>query len=149
MAARSLQDLVPFEIAPKNAARFAARIVETLWEVEKVKLNYSVASIKTVDQVLDDYSQHKEVTPRRIAVTLFELGCYVGEVIVRHNPGARWTTLGDEETESSLNSGLVVELATGTVVNPIGKVEKRLVNGDGDDLPHFYQMVRTIDDEPD
>jgi len=149
MPANSLQELVPFEINPANAPRFAARIVETMREVERIKLDYSVASIKKVDKILDDYGGTKGVTPRKIAVTLFELGCYVGQVIIRHNRGAKWVLLPDDETESSLNSGLVVELVTGTIINPIGKVEKRLVNGDGDYLPHFYQMVETIDDEDD
>ena len=71
--------------------------------------------------------------------------CYVGEVIVRYNPGSRWIELPDDETESSLNSGLVVQLPQGIEVNPIGKAEKRLVNGDGDSIAHFYKEIVRLD----
>jgi hypothetical protein len=148
MEAESLQDLVPYKIVPRNAARFAERVVETIREVEHIKLDFSVASLKKVDKILGDYGSYNEVTPMSIAVTLFQLGCYVGEVIVRNNPGSRWMELGDDEVESSLNSGLVVRMPKRTEVNPIGKAEKRLVNGEGDSIVHFYKEIVRIDNEP-
>jgi hypothetical protein len=33
----------------------------------------------------------------------------------------------------------------GTEVNPIGKAEKRLVNGEGDSIAHFYREILKID----
>jgi hypothetical protein len=148
MAEESLHELVPFEIVPKNATRFAERIVATLKETDEIHLDFSVASLKEVDRILEDYSSYDGVTPQTIAVTLFELGCYVGEVIVRHNPGARWGKLRKDQSESSLDSGLVVQMPKGTVVNPIGKAEKRLVNGEGDSIDHFYKEIVKIDQQP-
>jgi hypothetical protein len=145
MEAESLQELVPYKIIPRNASKFAERIVATIKEVEEIELDFSVPSLKTVDKILDDYSQYDNVTPMTIAVTLFELGCYVGEVIVRNNAGSKWFTLPDDETESSLNSGLCVRMPLGTEVNPIGKAEKRLVNGEGDSIAHFYREILKID----
>jgi hypothetical protein len=141
----SLQQLVPYKIIPRNAARFAERIVESIKEVDDITLDFSVPSLKKVDKILDDYSTYDGVTPMTIAVTLFEFGCYVGEVIVRNNPGSRWIALPDDETESSLNSGLIVRMPKGTEVNPIGKAEKRLVNGEGDSIVHFYKEIVRLD----
>ena len=148
MEAKSLQELVPFPIMPENAARFAERIVQTTRELDHIELDYSVASLKLVDHILEMSNRYKGVTPRKIAATLFAYGCYVGEVIVRNNPGAYWSLLDDDETESSLNSGLVVMMPLGTQVNPIGKAEKRLLNGEGDSLAHFYDVIVKLDREP-
>ena len=144
----SLHQLVPYKIVPKNAARFAERIAATIKEEDDIDLDFSVGSLKKIDKILEDYSSYDGVTPKTIAVTLFELGCYVGEVIVRNNPGARWRSLPDDQTESSLESGLVVRMPLGTVVNPIGKAEKRLVYGEQDSIAHFYREILKIEREP-
>jgi len=148
MEAESLHEIVPFKIIPRNAARFAERIVQTIAEEEDITLDFSVTSLKKIDKILGDFSEYDGVTPYTIAVTLFELGCYVGEVIVRNNPGSKWIELGDDDVESSLNSGLVVMMPLGTEVNPIGKAEKRLVNGEGDSIAHFYKEILKIDAKP-
>ena len=148
MQPESLQQLVPWEIIPQNAARFAARIVLTTRELDGIDLDYSVGSLKLVDEILEASSRHEGVTPLKIAATLFGYGCYVGEVIVRNNPGAHWSSLPDDERESSLNSGLVVMMPLGTQVNPIGKAEKRLLNGEGDSLQEFYKFIVNLDNEP-
>ena len=148
MEAKSLQELVPFAIIPANAARFAARIVKTTRELDQIELDYSIESLKLVDEILEASRSFEGVTPLKIAATLFGYGCYVGEVIIRNNPGAHWTTLTEDETESSLNSGLVVIMPQGTQVNPIGKAEKRLLNGDLDSLAGFYDFIIKLDREP-
>jgi hypothetical protein len=150
MKPKSLQELVPFEITPQNASRFAERIVDSAREVDGVELDYSVASLEEVNQILMGFRNQKKV-PKvlDIAVTLFEFGCYVGEVLVRNNSGSEWAMLPDDETESPLNSGLVVELPKGTTANPIGKVVKRFENGEGDDLVYFYRMVLSLEKETD
>jgi hypothetical protein len=78
--------------------------------------------------------------------SLFCFGCYVGEVIVRNNRGACWTGLAEDETESELDTGMVVRLASGTILNPIGKAEKRLLNGEIDSLAYFYRAL--VDGDP-
>jgi hypothetical protein len=146
MQIESLQQLVEHEIVPNNAARFAEEIVEMAKELDGIDLDYSVDSLKHVDVILEGFRGDKSVTPKSIAATLFKFGCYVGEVIVRNNPGAHWICLPEDETESSLNSGLAVELVSETIVNPIGKAEKRLLNGEIDSLEFFYKSVMDIDE---
>jgi hypothetical protein len=41
---------------------------------------------------------------------------------------------------------MVVRLASGTIVNPIGKVEKRMLSGEIDQLQYFYNAC--VEDDP-
>jgi hypothetical protein len=137
----SLQELVDYEIVPENAPKFAAKIVGMAKKLDDIDLDYSPESLEKVDEMFESFRGDESVTPHSIAATLFSFGCYVGEVFRRANPGSRWVTLPDDQTESSLNSGLVLKLRSGTTVNPIGKAEKRLVNGEGDSLHYFYRAL--------
>ena len=124
-------------VVPENAASFAASTVDKVRRIAQIELDYSVASLEHIDAILGQFHSD-QVTVNDVAITLFCFGCYVGEVIVRSIPGAHWTTVAPGTTESSLNSGLLVRLPSGTILNPIGKVEKRLLNGEIDSIPYFY-----------
>jgi hypothetical protein len=65
-------------------------------------------------------------------------GCYVGEVMRRHL-GGRWsnTPVGDQ--------GPVLRLEIGaTQVFPLRKVEKRILDGQGDAIPFYFHAVRQV-----
>ena len=126
-------------VVPENAASFAASTVDKVRGIAQIELDYSVGSLQHVDALLGQFHSD-QVSVNDVAITLFCFGCYVGEVIVRNNPGARWSSVAPGTTESSLNSGLLVQLPSGTVLNPIGKVEKRLLNGEVDSVPYFYYV---------
>jgi len=139
------QKLGKVVVAPKNAAEFAGWGVEQAKKAYNVTLDYSVGSLKDIDDILEQFfAEH--VTVGDVYLSLFCFGCYVGEVIVRNNQGARWIGLAENETESELDSGMVVRLASGTIVNPIGKAEKRMLNGDIDQLQYFYKAL--VEDDP-
>jgi hypothetical protein len=139
------QKLGEVVVAPKNAALFAADAVESVKKFHHIALDYSVGSLRHIDKILQEY--HAEgVTVDGLWLTLFFYGCYAGEVIVRNNRGARWISLPDDSYESELDTGMVVQLASGTVVNPIGKAEKRLLNGEIDSLESFYEAF--VEDDP-
>jgi hypothetical protein len=132
-------------VAPKNAAQFAEWCVEQTKKAYDVELDYSVASLRHIDEILEHFHA-EDVTIDDVYVSLFCFGCYVGEVIVRNNRGACWISLADDEYESELDTGMVVRLASGTVVNPIGKAEKRLLNGEIDQLQYFYRAL--VENDP-
>jgi hypothetical protein len=139
------QKLGKFVVVPENAAQFAANMVDRVKKLDDVTLDYSVGSLRHIDDILERF--HNEgVTVEDVALTLFGFGCYVGEVIVRNNRGARWIGLSENETESDLDSGMIVNLASGTIVNPIGKVEKRMLNGEIDQLQYFYKVF--VEEDP-
>ena len=132
-------------VAPKNAHRFGEYALQLAKRLANVKLDYSVRSLRHIDDILEGYYQ-EHLTVDDLWLSLFCFGCYVGEVIVRNNRGARWISLPKDRYESELDTGMVVRLATGTTVNPIGKAEKRMLNGDIDQLQYFYKAL--VEDDP-
>ncbi|HVJ83533.1 MAG TPA: hypothetical protein VNC50_20880, partial [Planctomycetia bacterium] len=96
----------------------------------------SVASLRAVDDIIEDLRQ-EGCTSDQMAETLFGFGCYVGEVFVR-NAGGRWRNAAETSMADLAGFPLVVELGKESFCNPIGKVFKRMDNGEGDDLPYFY-----------
>jgi hypothetical protein len=75
---------------------------------------------------------------------LFGFGCYVGEVFVR-NAGGKWRNSAETPLAELAGLPLLIELGTESFCNPIGKVFKRLENGEVDSLPYFYQVFTTRD----
>ena len=132
-------------VAPKNAGQFAAYALKLAKNLSKVTLDYSVGSLRHIDDILEGYYQ-EHLTVDDVWLSLFCLGCYVGEVIVRNNRGARWISLPEDRYESELDTGMVVRLATGTIVNPIGKAEKHMLNGDIDSVEYLYKAF--VEDDP-
>lgn len=98
------------DISPANAPGFAADIVETTQRVDGIVLDYSVASLDKVDEILGDF--HAEwVTVEEIAGTVFGFGCYVGEVFVCNGAGC-WRQASQDEIESVYGVPLVIVLET-------------------------------------
>lgn len=128
-----------YDIVPENAPRFAADIVATTRKIRRETLDYSVKSLKIVDEIIGDF--HSEgVSVEDIAATVFGFGCYVGEVFVKHAAG-KWRSATQEEIDNFYGVPLIVVLNDTTTANPIGKVIKRLENGDVDNIPYFYKAI--------
>jgi hypothetical protein len=127
-----------YEATPANAPRFAADMVRVAQQVSEVALDYSVASLKNVDDIIEGMRSEGS-TCQQIAETLFGFGCYVGEVFVRQ-AGGSWRAT--ESTPMAKFGGfpLVVHMPNGSYCNPIGKAFKRLENGVEDSLPYFYTV---------
>jgi hypothetical protein len=123
---------------PENAPKFAAEIVAAAADISGVKLDYSVASLSSVDEIIEGLRQNG-CTPDQVGETLFGFGCYVGEVFVRR-AGGRWRNAGETSMANFAGFPLVVELGEESFCNPIGKAFKRLENGEEDSLPYFYQV---------
>jgi hypothetical protein len=134
-----------YDIVPENAPRFAADIVGVAKKHFDVTLDYSVNSLADVDQVIGGF--HEEgLKLDDVAAMVFGFGCYVGEIFVRH-AGATWRAATQEEIENYYGVPLIVVLTNDTTANPIGKIIKRLEEGDEHDLPYFYRgMCRTARD---
>jgi hypothetical protein len=126
---------------PENAAKFADDMVCAAADISGVELDYSVAGLKDVDEIIEGFRQDG-CTPDQIAETLFGFGCYVGEVLVQH-AGGRWRSVVGTPDFHFAGCPLVIDLGDKRWCNPIGKVFKRLENGEEDGLPYFYQVFAT------
>jgi hypothetical protein len=128
-----------YDIIPANAPSFAADIVQSAKNISGVELDYSVGSLLKVDEILEDFRK-QGCDADEIPETLFGFGCYVGEVFVRH-AGFSWRFPTDEEHEAF---SMPLIIARGDFpINPIGKVFKRMRNGEADSLAHFYKAAST------
>lgn len=120
---------------PEHAAEMAERVVAAARNISGVLLDYTPASLRYVDGILDGFG---EPGSDAVAETVFAFGCYIGEVFVRH-AGYRWVH-GPAELAGSLGPLTVYRESTGAHVNPIGKAFKRVDNGPVDDLGYFYDI---------
>jgi hypothetical protein len=124
----------------ENMPRFAEDIVTAAAQISGTNLDYTPESLKSVDDIIENM-RRDGMTSAQLGETLFGFGCYVGEVMCR-NAGATWARTTAEQIEL-FGFPLVIELPNKKLCNPIGKVFKRLDNGDGDSLPYFYQVFTT------
>lgn len=114
------------------AAGFVARVTVR----NRLPLDYSVASLRIVDFLIDGLrkggAEHEQVRE-----TLFGLGTYVGEVLVRR-AGAEWVDF-DAGQREYFGQPVGVRMPDGRVWNPLGKVRNRFeLGGPGESLQTFY-----------
>ncbi|MGW4868932.1 hypothetical protein [Streptomyces chartreusis] len=114
------------------ATEFVARVTAR----NRLPLDYSVASLRVVDFLIDGL--RKGGTGReQVRDTLFGLGAYVGEVLVRR-AGAVWVDF-DADQRAYFGQAVGVRMPDGRVWNPLGKVRNRFeLGGPGESLQTFY-----------
>jgi hypothetical protein len=99
----------------------------------EVELDFSLESLKYVDDVLENMRKRKhEPTPE----CLTYLGHYVGEVLIRQT-GGRWVT----DDQAKMGDCKIVEIPDFGYANPIGKCWKRLNNGATDGVEFYCRIV--------
>ena len=122
----------------ENAPKFAADMVGPAAEISGAELDFSVASLQAVDEIIEGMRQDG-CTSDQIAETLFGFGCYVGEVFAR-NANGKWRNAAETSMAKLAGFPIVIELGKDSFCNPVGKVFKRLENGEEDNLSYFYQV---------
>jgi hypothetical protein len=127
---------------PENAAKHAQWAVEAACSIDHIKLDYSPQSLAEVDRIVGGF--HAEgLRVDQIAETVFSLGCYVGEVLVR-NHGGVWKMPADTAMPEQLKAHcnlMVVVWPDGSIWNPIGKTFKLLENGMCDSAAYWYRVT--------
>jgi hypothetical protein len=123
---------------PSNAAEIAGMTVPVVQQNYGVALDYSPASLKELDTVVDDLRRDQRF--EAVQTLLFSMGCYVGEVLVRH-AGGRWRTTEEIGMGKVASSPIAVEMPGGRGCNPIARVYRRFQKGREDSLAAFYRAV--------
>ena len=116
-------------------------IVES-FRSDKMVLDYSVESLKRVDDFFDKHSANGKAKPggrlsKNLGAIFFAIGGYIGETIIKNVPGTVWRT-NDEDPEGEVNAEIV--LPDGTVLWPMQRVIKRFKNGAEDGI-YAYGVV--------
>lgn len=127
--------LVP---SPANAAEIAALVVPFVEQNYGVRLDYSAESLRTLDGIVDDLRRDQRF--EALQTLLFSMGCYVGEVLVRH-AGGRWRSAQDVGMGAVGSSPIAVEMPDGRGCNPVGRVYRRFQKGREDSLPAFFAAM--------
>jgi hypothetical protein len=119
---------------PPNMPAFAEDVVVGAKEIQKVTLDYSVASLHEIDAILG--SMHSNgIKVEQVADTVFSFGAYVGEVLCRH-AGGRWVL--DPRLDSEIP---VVRLDKGALCHPVGVCLKRVQLGPSESLVQFWKTT--------
>jgi hypothetical protein len=123
---------------PEHMSDHASVAVQAAADIDGLDLDYGVTSLGAVDRILGGFHD-SNLDSSQVAETLFAFGAYVGEVMVRAAAG-RWVEM---PAGHPLSGWPVIELPSGVLGNPIGKVFKRVDLGDSENLPFFYQVMVT------
>jgi hypothetical protein len=123
---------------PNNAKQYAELIVNLAKEKSHVDLDYSPSSLHDVESIIDEFRKEGQSSDQMVS-TLFSFGCYLGEVFIK-NIGGLWMESDKTQMKGLTGSSLVVELPDGSIINPVGKVFKRMDHGEEDSIPYFYQV---------
>jgi hypothetical protein len=133
-------DIAPqprYPLTPEDAPRTADLCVQLAKSVSGVDLDYSVESLRSLDDIIEGMREEglTAVDAERVLLTF---GCYVGEVMIRHS-NAQWRKTEDTRFKQLTDIPIVVQFGPDRFANPIDKVFKRLENGKEDYLPFFYE----------
>jgi hypothetical protein len=135
-----------YPASPDNALDHAQLAVEAAWEEYGVDLDYSPASLESVDQQVEALREDG-LTGEDVAEALFVFGCYLGQVMVAHL-GGRWVATPRSPLRDISPWPMVVLLPGGSAWDPIGKVYKRLELGDSEYLPAYFAAAASVGRRP-
>ncbi|UPZ34182.1 hypothetical protein MUK60_17045 [Streptomyces sp. LRE541] len=116
----------------------AARFVRDVTARNQLPLDYSVASLRVVDFIVDGLRRSGR-DHAAVGRVLFGLGVYAGEVLVRR-AGAAWVEFDPGQREL-FGQPVGVRMPDGRVWNPLGKVVKRFEAGERESLRTFYLQL--------
>ena len=125
-----------FPASAQNARDHARLAVQIAREEYELELDFSPGSLESLDAQIEGL-RDDGLTGEDAAEALFVLGCYLGEVMVRHLAG-RWIDVARSPLKGVSPWPMVVMLPGGSAWDPIGKAYKRLELGDSEYLPAYY-----------
>ncbi|WP_260326820.1 hypothetical protein [Streptomyces sp. TLI_185] len=118
---------------------YAAALVARVTARNRLPLDYSERSLRVVDFLIDGLRKGG-ADRERARETLYGLGAYLGEVLVRR-AGAVWVDF-DADQRAYFGQPVGVRMPDGRVWNPLGKVLNRFeAGGPEDSLQRFYLML--------
>jgi hypothetical protein len=117
------QDTMP-EAADEQAMWHAQLILPAMKEIQGITLDFSIDSLRHFDQLLTGFHQ-QGIGIHQIPKIVFQIGCYLGQVVVNECPGSVWKH--PEDISPSLNmADLVIQHPDGLIWSPMKTVVKKL-----------------------
>jgi hypothetical protein len=128
-----------YPAVPDNALDHAQMAVDVAREEYDAELDFSPGSLEIVDSLIESLRE-EGMDAEEAAERLFVMGCYLGEVMVRHLGGA-WAPTARSPLRGVSPWPMVVALDGGSAWDAIGKTYKRLELGDSEYLPAFFETA--------
>jgi hypothetical protein len=126
--------------SPQTAAEIAQLVIPWVQEKYGVTLDYTPFSLRQIDGIIDDL---RHLPFESAQPLLFSMGCYVGEMFVKH-AGGTWRTAEEVGMSAVASSPIVIQLADGRACNPVGRVYKRFKNGPEENIAYFFHVITTV-----
>ena len=113
-------------------------------QYDHISLDYSVASLKQVDQILGRAHDTYAENPKSVSVPglSMEYGAYVGEVIRRSEPSAYWT----RDSQVAGKQSYPMHWKAGESF-PLAWCSRRITNGEQDSIWIKYSVLKDPDQE--
>ena len=131
-----------FPASALNAPDHARLAVEVAREEFDLELDFSPHSLEDLDTQIESLREDG-LSGEDAAEALFVLGCYLGEVMVRHLRG-QWVPTARSPLRNLSPWPMVVLLPTGAAWDAIGKAYRRLELGDSEYLPAFFANAAAL-----
>ncbi|MGW7365001.1 hypothetical protein ACWGI8_16590 [Streptomyces sp. NPDC054841] len=122
----------------RDMRAYVARFVAQLTERNRLPLDYSVASLRIVDFVVDGLRRNQP-EQAQVEAVLSGLGGYSGEVIVRR-AGGQWVDF-DAVQREFFGQPVGIRMPDGRAWNPLGKVVNRFEAGSAESVQQFYLLL--------
>jgi hypothetical protein len=132
-------DRIPMKVSPKTAPYLAEGSVAFVYKKFGFALPYTPASLILVDAIVDKIKA-TGATEQQASGVLSGLGCYVGEVFVRHAK-ASWRWTAEMGMPSSCRFPVVVALPGVIGCDAIGKVFERFGDGAAESVALLYEIA--------
>ena len=129
-----------FASTDEFAQWLANEAVKDAWEQNHIKLDYTVESIKRVEQILGGLHAQYTKDPSTLSVKGLgaAYGAYIGEVIRRSEPGAHW----QRDDETGEKSYPIIWGPTAGHSYPMAWCYHRILNGDEDNVWAKYRAIK-------
>jgi hypothetical protein len=129
---------------PENASKLADIFVSSALSIDKISLDYSIDSLKYVDNFLQRFS-NEGLSVNNFGKAIFRSGCYVGEVMVRNRNGI-WVDQKEIPLPPEISTQpIIIKLSTTQFCDPITKAFKRFYFGESDSIQYFYEIFTNRD----
>ena len=127
-------------VSPNTASHFADESVEFVHSKFGFSLPYTPESLIVVDAIVDKIKA-TGATEQQASGLLAGLGCYVGEVFVRH-ARASWRWTAEMGMTESCRFPVVLALPGVTGCDAIGKVFQRFSGAAAASVASLYEIAR-------
>jgi hypothetical protein len=126
-------------VSTDSAQRLAAESVDFVRKKFGFALPYTPESLIVVDAIVDKIKT-TGATERQASGLLSGLGCYVGEVFVRHAK-ASWRSTAEMGMSDTCRFPVLLALPGVIGCDAIGQVFERFSGGAAESLASFYERV--------